>query len=242
LSPARSATHHEGVLVRITGLDHLVLNVEDVERSLQWYTTELGLEPVRVDEWRRGAAPFPSVRVNATTIIDLVPAHRTGTNVDHVSLVVEPVDLDELAASGRFDVVGDGPQGGLFGAQGLARSLYVRDPDGNVVELRSYEGRAPSPTPAASAASLPGQSEGVSVDAPSETTREQQQVATGTVKWFNAEKGYGFIAREGQPDVFVHYSAIEGTGYRTLEEGQRVEFEVGPGKKGDVAKSVRILG
>jgi CspA family cold shock protein len=67
-------------------------------------------------------------------------------------------------------------------------------------------------------------------------------MATGTVKWFNAEKGYGFIEREGQPDVFVHFSAIEGTGYRTLEEGQRVEFEVGPGKKGEEAKSVRVVG
>jgi CspA family cold shock protein len=66
-------------------------------------------------------------------------------------------------------------------------------------------------------------------------------MATGTVKWFNAEKGYGFIEREGQPDVFVHFSAIEGTGYRTLEEGQRVEFEVGPGKKGEEAKSVRVV-
>ena len=64
---------------------------------------------------------------------------------------------------------------------------------------------------------------------------------TGTVKWFNTEKGYGFIAREGEPDVFVHFSNIEGTGYRSLEEGQRVEFEVGPGKKGDEAKSVRVV-
>jgi CspA family cold shock protein len=67
-------------------------------------------------------------------------------------------------------------------------------------------------------------------------------VATGTVKWFNAEKGYGFIARDGQPDVFVHFSNIEGSGYRTLEEGQQVEFEVGPGKKGEEAKAVRLLG
>ena len=49
-------------------------------------------------------------------------------------------------------------------------------------------------------------------------------MATGTVKWFNAEKGYGFISREGGSDLFVHYSAIEGSGYKTLEEGQSVEF------------------
>jgi CspA family cold shock protein len=65
-------------------------------------------------------------------------------------------------------------------------------------------------------------------------------VATGTVKWFNSEKGYGFISREEGPDVFVHYSAIQMSGYRTLEEGQSVEFDVGPGKKGEEAQNVRI--
>jgi CspA family cold shock protein len=64
-------------------------------------------------------------------------------------------------------------------------------------------------------------------------------VATGTVKWFNSEKGFGFIAREGEPDVFVHFSAIQGEGYRSLEEGQAVEFDVGPGRKGEEAQNVR---
>jgi CspA family cold shock protein len=64
-------------------------------------------------------------------------------------------------------------------------------------------------------------------------------LATGTVKFFNAQKGYGFISREEGDDVFVHFSAIEGTGYKSLEEGQRVEFDVGPGKKGDEARNVR---
>ena len=64
-------------------------------------------------------------------------------------------------------------------------------------------------------------------------------MATGTVKWFNAEKGYGFIEREDGDDVFVHYSAIQTSGYRTLEEGQRVEFDVGPGRKGEEAQNVR---
>jgi CspA family cold shock protein len=64
-------------------------------------------------------------------------------------------------------------------------------------------------------------------------------MATGTVKWFNAEKGYGFIEREDGDDLFVHYSAIQTSGYRTLEEGQRVEFDVGPGKKGEEAQNVR---
>ena len=66
-------------------------------------------------------------------------------------------------------------------------------------------------------------------------------MATGTVKWFNAEKGYGFISREGGADVFVHYTAIEGRGYRSLEEGQTVEFEVTSGPKGDQAQNVRPM-
>jgi len=66
-------------------------------------------------------------------------------------------------------------------------------------------------------------------------------LAAGTVKWFNSEKGYGFISREDGPDVFVHYSAIQMNGYRTLEEGQNVEFDVGPGKKGEEAQNVRII-
>jgi catechol 2,3-dioxygenase-like lactoylglutathione lyase family enzyme len=75
--------------------------------------------------------------VEPTTLIDLVKGERSGTNVDHICLVIEPTDLNALAASGRFDVA-RGPEDGLFGAQGFATSLYVRDPDGNVVELRSY--------------------------------------------------------------------------------------------------------
>ena len=63
----------------------------------------------------------------------------------------------------------------------------------------------------------------------------------GTVKWFNNEKGYGFISRDGGPDVFVHYSAIGGSGYRSLQEGQAVEFDVAPGRKGEEAQNVRVL-
>jgi cold shock protein len=67
-------------------------------------------------------------------------------------------------------------------------------------------------------------------------------VAQGTVKWFNAEKGYGFIAVEGGgSDVFVHYSAIATTGYRSLDEGQKVEFDVTQGQKGPQAENVRPL-
>ena len=66
-------------------------------------------------------------------------------------------------------------------------------------------------------------------------------VAQGTVKWFNSEKGYGFIAVDGGSDVFVHYSAIQSDGYKSLEEGQRVEFEVTQGQKGPQADQVRAV-
>ena len=66
-------------------------------------------------------------------------------------------------------------------------------------------------------------------------------MTTGTVKFFNAEKGFGFISREQGDDVFVHYSNIQGSGYKSLEEGQRVEFDVAPGRKGEEAQNVRIV-
>ena len=67
-------------------------------------------------------------------------------------------------------------------------------------------------------------------------------MAQGTVKWFNAEKGYGFIAVDGGSDVFVHYSAIQMDGYRALEEGQRVEFAISQGQKGPQADMVKVIG
>jgi catechol 2,3-dioxygenase-like lactoylglutathione lyase family enzyme len=124
------------VAVRITGIDHVVFNVSDVERSLAWWRDLLELEAVRLEEWRRGEAPFVSVRISAGTILDLFQLERSGENVDHVALHVDGADLDELAADGRFDVV-RGPLE-VFGARGIGRGLYVRDPDGNVIELRTY--------------------------------------------------------------------------------------------------------
>lgn len=68
-------------------------------------------------------------------------------------------------------------------------------------------------------------------------------MATGTVKWFNGEKGYGFITPEdGTKDLFVHFSAIQGDGYRSLNEGQKVEYEATQGQKGPQASNVRVVG
>ena len=66
-------------------------------------------------------------------------------------------------------------------------------------------------------------------------------VALGTVKFFNAEKGYGFISREDGPDVLVHFSQMQSSALKTLQEGQKVEFDVGPGRKGDEARDVRAV-
>jgi catechol 2,3-dioxygenase-like lactoylglutathione lyase family enzyme len=125
--------------VHVTAFDHLVVRCSDVERALEWYTATLGLEPDRVDEWRRGDAPFPSVRVNADTIIDLIESgggEPVDGRLDHICLVIDAVDLEALSASGEFDVV-EGPAR-RSGARGDGTSLYVRDPDGLVVELRHY--------------------------------------------------------------------------------------------------------
>ncbi len=78
----------------------------------------------------------------------------------------------------------------------------------------------------------------ISANQPSERDGD---LMTGTVKWFNSEKGYGFISRDGGTDVFVHYSAIQGEGYRNVAEGQTVEFDIGVGRKGDEAQNVRAL-
>jgi catechol 2,3-dioxygenase-like lactoylglutathione lyase family enzyme len=122
--------------MRVTGLDHVVLRVSDMERSVAWYTDVLGLEAVRLAEWRRGEAPFVSMRLDPATIIDLQLGEITGVNVDHIALVVDGVDLGELVASGRFGNVA--PPRSLYGARGVGEGVYVKDPDGHTVELRTY--------------------------------------------------------------------------------------------------------
>lgn len=122
--------------MRLSAADHIVLVSPDPERLVAWYRDHLGLEPERLEPWRRGEVPFVSLRVSGTFLIDIARGERTGTNVDHFALAVEDVDLDELAASGSIPVE-MGPAD-LFGARGMGRGIYLRDPDGNRVELRTY--------------------------------------------------------------------------------------------------------
>ncbi len=125
--------------MRVRELDHIVLNVGDVERSLAWYTERLGLAGVRVAEWRAGTVPFPSVRVSDGCIIDLFAADTPvgRGRLDHFCLVADRADVDRIATDDDFTVV-DGP-GPRFGARGDGWSVYVSDPDGNTVEIRSYD-------------------------------------------------------------------------------------------------------
>jgi catechol 2,3-dioxygenase-like lactoylglutathione lyase family enzyme len=132
-------------MLDVQGFDHLVLRCNDVESTLAWYVDRVGMPPVRVDEWRAGVAPFPSIRVDEGTIIDLIPAADVdGANghLDHICLVVTADDVDTVAADPAFNVV-DGPAP-RYGARGVATSVYVTDPDGLMVEFRAYPHPEPS--------------------------------------------------------------------------------------------------
>ena len=124
----------------LNGVDHVVYVCRDVDTVLGWWTGTLGLPAERVEQWRAGEVPFPSVRLSPTALVDLVPGAREGENVAHVALdVALPVDeLVALVAERGLDLV-DGPRT-LFGARGTGQGVYVRDPEGNVVELRTYLG------------------------------------------------------------------------------------------------------
>src|SRR5262249_19313177 len=132
-------------MARIVALDHIVLNVSDVERSLAFYSQTLGLPAERVEAWRRGELRFPSVRVNEATIIDLVRAPAEAAdrqeNLAHFCLITDAEDLaavsEQLTSAGV--VIERGP-GMRSGARGNALSLYFRDPDNNLIELRTYAG------------------------------------------------------------------------------------------------------
>jgi catechol 2,3-dioxygenase-like lactoylglutathione lyase family enzyme len=132
-----------GVSMQLSGMDHIVLSVRDVERSLDFYTRVLGLQPERVDTWRAGKNGFPSVRINDNTIIDLMVSKAgddavTVPNLNHFCMFTDgPLEpcVDELHKHGI--AIETGPIS-RWGARGNALSVYLRDPDDNLVEIRSY--------------------------------------------------------------------------------------------------------
>lgn len=129
----------------VHGLDHIVLEVGDVQRSVEFYTG-LGLQPVRLDEYRRGEVKFPSLRINAETLIDVFPPpmhdrpNGGGHNLHHFALVTDvPIaEIRETLKSLSIEIEQEADHN--FGARGFANSVYVRDPDGNRVEIRTYAG------------------------------------------------------------------------------------------------------
>lgn len=131
-------------MLRFLHLDHVVLNVADVERALAFYADGLGLPVERLGEFRCGEVKFPSVRINDRTIVDLFPPAMHGEvdadrgNLNHLCLVTDATPGDIRA---HLDAIGavieQGPVEG-FGAQGTGTSYYTRDPDGNVLEIRTY--------------------------------------------------------------------------------------------------------
>jgi catechol 2,3-dioxygenase-like lactoylglutathione lyase family enzyme len=131
--------------LRITAMDHIVLNVTDIERSLAFYINVIGLKGERVDQFRRGEVGFPSVRISESTLIDLMkvdaPPLTEGAprNLNHYCMVAESLDLPALVEMlQRNDVpVLRGPVS-RWGARGQAMSVYLLDPDGNEIEIRCY--------------------------------------------------------------------------------------------------------
>ena len=142
-------------VVKVTEMDHIALRSRDVEASLRFYHDILGLKVERLEEWRAGKVPFPSVRLSADTLVDIfqMPQGMADTpalrQLDHYCIVVEPTDLEkvkeqllelgvEMAPANPFNESEVGGPLTRWGAHGNGLSLYVYDPDRNIVELRYY--------------------------------------------------------------------------------------------------------
>lgn len=130
-------------------MDHIVLNMEDDEKMISFYSNILMMVPERLEEYRAGKVPFPSVRMNADTIIDLFPkklwqktAPEGGThrNLNHFCVVLPKTDWEELLARLKSShvMIEEGPVP-RWGAHGTGTSVYFKDPEGNMIEARYYE-------------------------------------------------------------------------------------------------------
>ena len=135
--------------ITVTELDHIVLNVRDIDRSLEFYINALGLTPERLDEFKAGKVSFPSVRINPETIIDLFPIpkgksvqkneEKREANLNHFCMVIGQEDFAGIVVylKEKEIAVREGPVS-RWGARGRATSVYFLDPDGNEIELRCY--------------------------------------------------------------------------------------------------------
>ena len=135
--------------IKIIELDHIVLNVRDIDRSLKFYTETLGLKPERLDEFKAGKVGFPSVRITDDTIIDLFPiegpavgdlvGEKVAGNLNHFCMVIGTEDFSGIVEylKEKEIPIRAGPVS-RWGARGRATSVYFLDPDGNEVELRCY--------------------------------------------------------------------------------------------------------
>lgn len=136
--------------IRVTELDHIVLNVGDINRSLKFYIEDLALQPERLEEFKLGKVGFPSVRINDDTIIDLFPikdaglearqpSEKNNRNLNHFCLVVGQEDFSGIVnyLTQRQISIREGPVS-RWGARGRATSVYFLDPDGNEIEIRCY--------------------------------------------------------------------------------------------------------
>ena len=138
-------------MFRVTAMDHIVLNVRDMDRVLDFYQNVLGLEGERLGEFRRGEAPFPSVRVNADTVIDLFPVAGSEdelpgrSDLNHFCLVISAEDMPPLMAhlEAHGVKIEEGPVT-RWGAHGNGTSIYFQDPEHRLVEVRCYAEATPA--------------------------------------------------------------------------------------------------
>ena len=133
--------------IRVTEIDHIVLNVRDIDKTLGFYTGVLGLQGERVQEFKEGKVGFPSVRINEHTLIDFSTVKsdkkdgggERGGNLNHFCMVVDEADfsvtVDYLKKKGVRILTGPVSR---WGAKGRATSVYFKDPDGNEIEIRAY--------------------------------------------------------------------------------------------------------
>ena len=130
-------------MVRVQGLDHIVLRSPDVEQSIRFYSGVLGMAAVRADEWREGKVRFPSVRLNEGTIIDLFPmepgeAFLATQQLAHFCIVLEPGELAGAKEAIKAAGIEIEIEATRWGARGNAESFYFQGPEGVQIELREY--------------------------------------------------------------------------------------------------------